>query len=425
VLHDVATPPGVLPPSAAANALAGIAFSSARWTPSDLGRLMNHLAELGSRALEEIPQDDLLKAWCEAVDEFRDPSSAERRSLDPALSRLCRLSAGSLEAALEVVLGGVAATAIRPLVELAPEIPGDPSPLLVILSSNLPGLAVQPLLPALLLRRPILLKSASAEPLFAPAFVRALSRRQPALGEGVAAVTWMGGDQALEAPVLDRAGRILAYGDCDSIESIERRASGKVYAYGPKTSLAIIGRGVPVERIAEGLARDIALFDQRGCLSVQAVYVEGDARMLAEALAIELVGAAQRLPPSAPDPVVAAGVQQIRLEAALRGLWVAELSMAVGTVVVDPSPEFRLSPGLRTVRIHPIEELSILPEVLAPWSGRLQGAALAGQGAWSLQLRLESLGISRCAEPGQLQAADATWHNGGIHPFEALTGRAP
>jgi len=38
----------------------------------------------------------------------------------------------------------------------------------VILASNLPGLAVQSLLPALALRRPLLIKSASAEPLFAP-----------------------------------------------------------------------------------------------------------------------------------------------------------------------------------------------------------------------------------------------------------------
>jgi hypothetical protein len=292
-----------------------------------------------------------------------------------------------------------------------------------ILSSNLPGLAVQTLLPALLLRRPLLLKSPSSEPLFAPAFVRALSARQPLLGEAVAAITWPGGDEVLEAPVLAAAGRILAYGEAATIESLERRCPGRVYAYGPKTSLAVIGAEVPTSSVSGGLARDIALFDQRGCLSIQVVYTDGDAVGLAEALADELAALAVEIPSGPVDPVVAAGVQQIRMEAALRGLHRADLPIEVGTVVVDPHPEFRPSPGLRAVRIHPLRHLRELPELVSSWDGRLQGAALAGEEAWRLRPDLELLGISRCTAPGQLQAADATWHNGGIHPCEALTGQ--
>jgi len=111
------------------------------------------------------------------------------------------------------------------------------------------------------------------------------------------------------------------------------------------------------------------------------------------------------------------------MEAALRGLHAAKLPIEAGSIVVEPLAAFQPSPGLRTIRIHPIENLGELPEILAPWAGRLQGAALAGDDAWHLQPELESLGVSRCAAPGDLQAADATWHNGGIHPFEALTGR--
>src|SRR6185369_1071693 len=80
--------------------------------------------------------------------------------------------------------------------------PGSRGPVLIVLASNLPGLAVQPLLPALALRRPVLLKSPSAEPLFAPTFLAALVRREPRLAGAVAAVAWPGGDPRLEAPVL-------------------------------------------------------------------------------------------------------------------------------------------------------------------------------------------------------------------------------
>jgi hypothetical protein len=65
--------------------------------------------------------------------------------------------------------------------------------------------------------------------------------------------------------------------------------------------------------------------------------------------------------------------------------------------------------------------LATLPEVLAEWAGQLQGVALAGNEAVALQSALEELGISRCTAPGDLQHPDAAWHNGGVHPFTALT----
>ena len=425
MIHDAAVPPAIRPSSVTAIERRGIGFTSARWSPADLDRLMSHLSNAGTEALSQLRQAELQAAWEETVATFVDPDSAERMDLDPALIRLSGLSPAGLQAALEVVLGGVSGAATVELVERAANVEEDPTPLLAILASNLPGLAVQSLLPALLLGRPILLKSPTSEPLFTPAFVRALADRQPALGEAVAAVTWPGGDQALEAPVLAAAGRVLAYGEAATIDSLERRSPAEVYAYGPKTSLAVIGSEASEGSIARGLARDIALFDQRGCLSIQAIYTAGDADGLAQALADELSVVARAMPPGPPDPVVVAGVQQIRMEAALRGLQIAELPLEVGSVVIEPRPEFQPSPGLRTVRIHPLADLARLPEILAPWSGQLQGAALDGQEAWRLQPGLEALGVSRCAAPGHLQAADAAWHNGGIHPLEALTGRAP
>ena len=114
----------------------------------------------------------------------------------------------------------------------------------------------------------------------------------------------------------------------------------------------------------------------------------------------------------------------MRSEAALRGLHVSDIPLAAGTVVIEPETRFQPSPGLRTVRIHPVEDLSDLPEILMDWSGQLQGAALAGEAAWRLRPGLADLGISHFALPGCLQTPDASWHNGGVHPFAALTRSA-
>jgi len=422
VLEDWSAP--LPPPAESRLAGEGIEYRAARWTPDALRALAARVAR-GAEGLHGLGRERALAAWSETVAAFRDPRSEERRALEGPLARLCRLSPEGLAAGLEAVLGGVAAEpAAKLFVEASERLstgaPATASPVLTILAANLPALAVQPLLPALALGRPAIVKSPTAEPLFAPAFAAALARREPALGEAIAAVTWRGGDRALETPLLAAAGRVLAYGEQETLDDLARRAPGKLVGYGPKTSLAVLGVGADPRRSAEGLARDVALFDQRGCLSVAAVYAAGDAGELGEALAAALRDLAARWPPGPLDPAAAAAVQQLRAEADLSGLRRPPLPLPAGTVVVDPRPAFRPTPGLRTVRIHPLADLSALPELLAPWRGRLQGAALAGPEAEALRPALAGLGVSRFAAPGDLQSPDATWHNGGRHPLDAL-----
>ncbi|HVS03867.1 MAG TPA: acyl-CoA reductase, partial [Thermoanaerobaculia bacterium] len=420
---DAAHPPSCPPLATQVAARAGVYWHAAQWSPPRLAELARHLAERGGAALRELADGELLAAWGDTVSRFRDPESPERQALDPALARLSGLSPAGLSAALEAVLGGVAA---GPSEELRTAAGGARARGLVVvmLAGNVPALAVQPLLPALLLRLPVLLKSASSEPLFAPAFLGALGSRLPALTEGAAAITWRGGQEELEAPLLARASRVLAYGGRETMASLARRAPGKVVDYGPKLSLAVVASDADAAAVAAGLARDVALFDQRGCLSVQAVYVQHDAVPFAAALAAALAEVAAELPPGPADPVAAAHVHQLRAEAEMRGLWLSALPLTLGTVVVEPLPPLRPSPGLRTVRVHPLADLDALAGLLFPWQGRLQGAALAGERAWQLRDALANLGISRCAPPGELQAADALWHNGGRSPVEVLAGTA-
>jgi Acyl-CoA reductase (LuxC) len=420
VPRDAFLPPSIeLPPTRP-----GLHWLACPWTPEILGQVVTALRE-GEEALRAIPAADLLSAWAGTVEAFLDPGSPERRGLDPELSRLCRLSPEGLAAGLEAVLGGVRGTPAAALfTKAAAQITAAPlGPVLVVLASNLPGLAVQPLLPALALRRPVLLKSPSAEPLFAASFLSALAEREPRLAGAVAAVAWPGGDPRLEEPVLAGVETVIAYGDAPALADLERRAPGKVVGYGPRTSLAVIGKDADLDRVAAGLARDVALFDQRGCLSVAAVYTEGDAEALTVRLEAALQEKGRRWPPGPADAASLAAVQQARLEAEMRGLRPCRLPVAEGTVLVDPEPAFRPSPGLRTARIHPLADLSRLPDVLSPWKDRLQGAALAGDGAWRLAEPLTALGVSRFAEPGELQSPDASWHNGGISPLAALGPR--
>jgi hypothetical protein len=427
VLADAFFPPELPSPPASPAERSGVSFSAAAWSPAALGGLVAEL-QRGARSLRTLADDDLLAAWSSTVEAFLDPASPERRALDPSLARLTALSPAGLAAGLEAVLGGVRAGPAAALLARARSRAADlpPSPALVVLAANLPALAVQPLLPALVLRRPVLLKSPSAEPLFAPAFLAALARREPRLAGALAAATWPGGDPALEAPVLAGAGCVLAYGGAETLADLARRAPGKVVGYGPKLSLAAVGREVAPETVAGGVARDAALFDQRGCLSIVAVYQQGSeeaATALARALAAALAERARAWPPGPADAAALGAARQERLAAEMRGaaFFAPELPLAAGTVVLAPAPELRPPAGPRTVAVHALPDLARLPEILAPWSGRLQGAALAGAAAWALAPRLAALGLSRFAAPGDLQSPDAAWVNGGIDPLAALS----
>lgn len=378
--------------------------------------------------------DRLLAAWAETVEVFHDAAAPARRELDPALGRAVRLSPEGLTAGLEAVLGGVAgeraaevfraAAVLRAAAERRVE--GPRPPVLVVLAGNVPGLAVQPLLPALALGRRVVLKSSSAEPFFAPAFVAALAGREPGVADLVTATTWRGGDEAVEAPLLAECDPVLAYGDAPAIAALERRAAGRVIAYGPKTSLAVVGPGADPAAVARGLARDVALFDQRGCLSIAAVYVQGDERRaeaVATALAAELARLAGLWPPGPATAGELAAVRHARDEAAMAGARLLPLEPTAGSVILDPRPAFRPTPGRRTVRIHSLADPLNLPRLLAPWAGRLQGLALAGLPAAAdadLRAALTPLGLSRFAAPGRLQHPDTRWHNGGIDPLEVL-----
>jgi hypothetical protein len=342
---------------------------------------------------------------------FRDPASAERRALDPPLAVLARLSPAGLAAGLEAVLAGATGEPARRLLA-PPAARPEPGFSLIVLASNLPGLAVQPLWRALARGSPALLKSASAEPLFAAAFAAALARREPLLGGAVAAATWRGGDEELEAPLLAAAREIVAYGEAATIADLARRAPGRVVAHGPKTSLGLVSAEADRSAAADGLARDVALFDQRGCLSVQAVFTAGDAAALAGELARALAERAEAWPPGEPTLGESAAVQQLRAEAEMRGLHQPPLPLAAGTVIVEPDAVFHPSPGLRTVRVHPVADWSALEAILGPWSGLLQGAAVAGELPPEVEVLLRRQGVSRIAPAGELQRAGVDWDDG-------------
>jgi hypothetical protein len=384
----------------------------------------------GGAALAALSDDRLAAAFLDTVNAFRDPGSPERRRLDPALRESAQLSAGTLDASLDALLdgfdtvevGAVLASARR-AIERPRAMSSDPH--LIVLAANLPGVALAPLLASLAVRRPAILKSSSREPFFAAHFVDALTAREPAFGDAVETLAWRGGEASVEGPLLACVDRVVAYGGTTALAALRRRAGDRLVAFGPKASVALVTGDVAIDVRAEALARDVALFDQRGCLSLQAIYTDGDAGVLATALAPALDDAARRWPPHPLSPAEAAALRLLREEAAFLGSTVEATPLEHGTVIVDRRALFLPSPGHRTVRVHPVADLEQALSILEPHGARLQGAAVAGEAALDCEGRLAAIGVSYVCAPGRLQSPGASWRNGGIDLIAELAATTP
>ncbi len=359
--------------------------------------------------------DGLADAWQASVTALLDPRSPLRRSFVD-LPRSARLSPVGLDAGLRCLAHGVRAQVFAALQE-HPTAPPDGLDV-VILPGNLPALFLQQLARSLAARRSVLLKPASNDCGLAQAFVADLIERLPELGSRLECRRWKGGDRAIEESIFGAADRVIAYGDSPALADLARRAARKLVRHGPKTSLAVAS-GAPSPTLADALARDVALFDQRGCLSVSVLLAPVEhVAAWGDALHQSLRRIALVLPPGVPHPAEALAIHQHRAEAAMRGARVLSLdSVAAGTVIVGTVEIPRPLPLLRTLQVLPFAERAQTSAALATSRGAWQGLALVGEVSAELQTEMvATTGATRVAPAGELQNADATWDDGESGP---------
>lgn len=130
-------------------------------------------------------------------------------------------------------------------------------------------------------------------------FVRP-SRREPALTELLAEAA-PGLFEIVQELAPEPGDHVWAYGGDRSLEAVRASLPGgtRLHAQGPGYGLSVVDASAVNEDAAAALARDVAAFDQRGCLSPRAAVVLGsqaDARRFAALLADALATRARAVP---------------------------------------------------------------------------------------------------------------------------------
>ena len=389
------------------------------------------LREAGVR-LRARPKAARLAALGRVLEGWRDPGSAWRHELESRLPQVTGFAPATLRAGLELALAPWDADALRRLYE--DELgargcaPAGFDTTSLVLAGSIPMPSLLAVVAPLALGSPVLVKPASRDPLTPELVARSVAEVDTELGACVGLAPVRGSDAAAMAALCE-AECVVAYGDDATIAALAARIAPpqRFVAHGHRVSLAALGpqalAGAPLLAACAGLAADIALWDQLGCLSPVAVYVQGDAaaaRRAAEALAGALRALSARWPHGRVEASAGARFAHERDAAELRVAAGAALALHADTdagfcVVCECDAALRPAPLHRFVRVHPLSDARALLEALTPLRRHLAGVALAGFGAEepALARALAELGASRVCEPGALQAPPLSWESEG------------
>jgi hypothetical protein len=297
-----------------------------------------------------------------------------------------------------------------------------------VAAGNIPGVGLHEVIAALLAGCAVMVKTATAEPFFFAGLAAALREIDSQLGARIAVFNWQRERDDLTAAMRASCDAFVAFGDDGTIARLQSPVESSIAApfagFGARVSGIALTSGALDEIAISEAAKDVARFEQRGCLSPHHIFVEDPDNARAVHIAARFAEELQRISQSMPPPSRlsledAAAIRRAREIARWRSigdhhvrLW--ESAHLDWTVIYDRDATFAGSPGYRTVFVSPFADLSDLKRRLDPVGGRIEAFALAAK---SKRGRIEPLlrdcGATYICEPGRMQSPPLDWPHGG------------
>jgi Acyl-CoA reductase (LuxC) len=362
---------------------------------------------------------------------WRNRNYARRREAVAAIAHSAVFSVATLDNSIDPLLKPFTDEALKSyaaLILMSGKI-DRPKTIGFIAAGNVAGAGIHEIAIALIAGAHVIVKTASAEPIFFAQFVRTLAEIDPDAAARLEVVHWSRARTDLTAALISKCDRVVAYGDDSTIESLHRP---NVIGFGSRVSAAVIASSaiVPsrIDGLAEALARDVVLFEQLGCLSLHQVFVissdDRPARDLAERMSAALESFGKSMPPARIPLGDSAQVRAVRERARWRAIAGEPLELFEGralecTLVFEPlgalSDSFKVSPGFRTVHVTAVRNLAEFRDCIESAAGRIEAMAVAGDEAEAAEIRamLATLGIPYVCAPGEMQSPPLDWRHGG------------
>ena len=296
-----------------------------------------------------------------------------------------------------------------------------PSVVAQVLAGNVPALAIPAALEALLARSAVVLKPADEDPISAQLFKESLDQAAPELSACVDVERWSGGNDIAEAEVFGGVDYVIASGGHQMVHSLSKRLSSKPHTfYGPRISIGVVGMGWldASDSWWEDVAREIALWDQRGCLSPRILFVASDPERFSRRLASALSKWQERWPAGPASLGDGTDILSFRTPYQMAKEGKSGIFASNGTawtVVWDHSTSLEVGPPARAVRVTTRPATRELESMLIKAKGMVQGAGLdflvRGDVEW--RRTLEHGGVGWVAPLTSIQDPPAGWRADG------------
>ncbi len=381
------------------------------------------------RAAPGIGADRMADALARAVKLWRDRSYGRRRDAIGAIAESAGYSVAMLENSIDALLKPLTSDALKAMEARVSADSRNVKPKTVgfIAAGNVAGAGIHEIAIAMIAGERVLIKTASAEPIFFAEFARALAEVDQDAGARVEVFTWSRGRTDLTDELIAKCDRVVAYGDDATIESLRHRSN--VIGFGSRVSAALIDASC-IDGVAELLARDVALFEQLGCLSLHHAFVLGPDACAARDLAVRMSEALKRLAVSMPSARIllrdAAEIRGVRERARWRVIAGEPVDLFEGrglewTVVFEARADsFKVSPGFRTVHVTAVRDLAEFRECIGNMLGRIEAMAVAGE---ECEIEARAMGIPYVCAPGEMQSPPLDWRHGGGGFLDLMVGR--
>ncbi len=390
--------------------------------------------------LRRRPAVETIAVLARVIDSWSNPDSPWRRALNAQFPVATGFSEAAVREGAQVGFGAWSGAALHQLVKrelggaerldsAASRMAVPPETTAVVLAGQVPMPTLLSILLPLALRSPVLARQGSRDPVTAALVARSVSETDPEIGACLDVVSFPSSDTA-QLDALLEADCVVATGSDETTATLAARVRPprRVLRHGHRLSVAALGPeatgGGELERAAAGLALDISLWDQLGCLSPIAVYVadpdDEAVDRVARALAEALASSEARLPRGCIDPVASAAIAHERAEAEMRAAAGRDVTVhastgSAWTVVREDVSTPLPAPLHRFVRVQPVADEHALLEALRPLGSHLAGVAIQGFGTGTPGLirALAEAGASRVCAPGKLQAPPLSWRREG------------
>ncbi|MBF6560774.1 MAG: hypothetical protein IVW56_10820 [Candidatus Binataceae bacterium] len=414
--------------------------------PGSLAERICAAAERTAAALDRpIPAARIASAIADAGERWRDRHFAPRAETVAEIAAAWGYTEALLDESIDAVLAPFSREALDALARGASSAARGELGALVM-AGNVPGAGLHEVAIALVAGCGLIIKTATAEPVFFAKFAHSIALADAEVGARLAVFNWSRDDAAANAALRGACAWLVAYGDDGTLAELNANAGagpnaktigGAALGFGHRMSGAIVSAefaaGPIADKVAGAIARDVSLGEQLGCLSPHHIFVEtgraagghDGSRDFAGILAAALERFAVKFPPPRRYALEdAAAIRRMRESARWRAIGGEAVELVEGglagqsfgwTVIHDAGGKFTPSPGFRTVTVSPFTGLDDLKLRLAPAAGRLEAIALAAPPERTAEFArlIDACGVTWCCAPGAMQSPPIGWPHGG------------